>query len=109
MKKAASTVIGLLLVATLATGCATPLGRQYGLAGGAAGAIIGGAAGGLKGAIIGGAAGAATGGIIGDQQQLERERREHTRDRSYVRPCTPEREQLYDRHGRVAGFRRICR
>lgn len=59
-------LVGLLVLG----GCATPLGQQYGIVGGAGGAAIGGAAGGVEGAIIGGALGALGGGLIGDQQEM---------------------------------------
>lgn len=108
-------VIALASIVLL-SGCATPLGQQYGIIGGATGAAIGGAVGGIKGAIIGGAAGAATGGLIGDQQQLGHTRH-HSRGcvqcyeppQSYVRPCVPTREPVYDHYHNIVGWRTVCR
>lgn len=75
-------LVGLIGLLSL-SGCATPLGQQYGMGGGLAGAAIGGAAGGLPGAIMGGAAGAAAGGLLGDQQSGRGYGREHDYDRGY--------------------------
>jgi osmotically inducible lipoprotein OsmB len=74
-----TTLIIVLMLAALVSGCATPLGQLYGERGALGGAAIGGVAGGLKGAIIGGAAGALGGGLLGDHQQiqLERDRRHY--------------------------------
>ena len=64
-------IIALLAITTFLSGCATPLGQQYGAAGALGGALIGAATGGGRGAVIGGATGALLGGAIGDQQTYQ--------------------------------------
>ena len=102
-------ITALLGVAALLSGCATPLGQEYGTAGGVGGAIIGGATGGLRGAVIGGAAGAIVGGVVGDQQSLHNGNPGYYRE--YPRQCWDERVPYYDRFGYVVGYghRRVCR
>jgi len=123
MKKSKSILlIAVLAVSALLSGCATPLGQQYGTAGALGGAIIGGATGGTRGAIIGGAAGAIVGGAVGDQQTLDHERdRDRDRDRydGYRNPPEYRRypSECYrtvpvrDRYGYVVGYRQVfvCR
>jgi uncharacterized protein YcfJ len=96
-----------LAAATLLSGCATPLGQEYGTAGGIGGAIIGGATGGVRGAVVGGAAGAIVGGVVGDQQSYREG------DPGYRRPphCFDERVPVYDNWGNFRGYqwRRVCR
>lgn len=106
-----------LLSALLLTGCATPLGQQYGTIGAIGGAIIGGAAtGDIGGAAAGAAIGGLGGGLIGDQQTFENERR-YQRDYPryqrpqprYQRPCQQVRIPLYDQYDRFVGYRYDCR
>lgn len=116
----------LAIVASLAllTGCATPLGQQYGTVGAIGGAIIGGAVtGDVGGAAAGAAIGAVGGGLIGDQQTFENDRyyrgnpgyRNPPRyeDPRYYggrsRPCPTVREDVYDRWGNYLGSRLRCR
>ncbi|MDR3612922.1 MAG: glycine zipper domain-containing protein [Candidatus Obscuribacterales bacterium] len=98
-------VLVLLAAAALLSGCATPLGQQYGTVGAVGGAIVGGVLGGPRGAVVGGALGAAEGGIIGDQQTY--------RQGGYYappapRPCYWQRVHVY-RDGYYVGDRDICR
>ncbi|MBS1997135.1 MAG: hypothetical protein JSS86_12520 [Cyanobacteria bacterium SZAS LIN-2] len=114
MKKTKSLLLVALLAASaLLTGCATPLGQQYGTAGALGGAIIGGATGGARGAIIGGTAGAIVGGAVGDQQSIDRDR-DYRRGPPEYRPYPPRcyygRVPVYDRYGYVVGYTRgtVC-
>lgn len=111
-----------LVVAGLLSGCATPLGQQYGLIGGAAGAAAGAVLGGTRGAIVGGAAGAVGGGLLGDQIELDRQRSHqpapiyrpqyppnYPHQGGYVQPCRQVREPVFNRFGEVVGYRQVCR
>jgi hypothetical protein len=109
-------LIGLTILSLLfLSGCATPLGQQYGLVGGLGGAAIGGAAGGVPGAIIGGAAGGVLGGAIGDQQQMQNGRggqyrgyqRGYDRGGYYQPRCHV--VPVYDQYGYHVGNREVCR
>ena len=117
-------LIALVSLATLLTGCATPLGQQYGTVGAIGGAIIGGAAGGGRGALIGGATGALLGGAVGDQQtyqngqpRLQPQYPQYRQDNGYDAPpvqpqCWIQRNApLYDRYGNFYGYgdKRVCR
>ena len=101
-------IAAALGAATLLSGCATPLGQEYGTAAGVGGALIGGATGGLRGAVIGGAAGAIVGGAVGDQESIL------NGEPPYYRrgpECWDERVPYYDRWGNVVGWghHRVCR
>lgn len=109
----------ILSTMLLAGACATPLGQQYGVIGGAGGGVVGGAiSGDWRGAAAGVAAGALLGGLLGDHQTFESERNRH-RDqdgrhcpscgrRGYVQPCVPEREPIYNAYGEQVGWRAVC-
>lgn len=96
----------VLSAAALLSGCATPLGQQYGAVGAVGGAIAGGVLGGPRGAVAGGVLGAATGGLIGDQQTYQN-------GGAYApppppRPCYWQRVRVY-RDGYFVGYRDVCR
>jgi osmotically inducible lipoprotein OsmB len=106
-------------MAVLVSGCATPLGQQYGTAGAIGGGVIGGAAGGFKGAAIGAAAGALLGGAVGDsvpQGPGYREPAPYYGEPGYrqYRPapyyrCHPVDVAVYDHRGHFRGYERVCR
>lgn len=96
----------VLSAAMLLSGCATPLGQQYGAAGAVGGAVAGGVLGGPRGAVAGGVIGAVTGGLIGDQTTYQHGG--YAPPPPPVRQCYWHRVRVYDRWGNFAGYRDVC-
>jgi hypothetical protein len=108
-------------MAALVSGCATPLGQQYGTVGAIGGGVIGAASGGgLGGAAIGAAAGALAGGAIGDSIEMQRGAPGYRQPAPYYgepgyreyRPAPYYRCRevpVYDRWNRFRGYDRVCR
>ncbi|MCA9817633.1 MAG: hypothetical protein KC652_21145 [Cyanobacteria bacterium HKST-UBA01] len=114
-------VVAILIGLAGMSGCATPLGQQYGTIGAAGGALLGGALGGWEGAAAGAAAGGMAGGAYGDHEYREQERSFRNQPRfenhqggpsgnwnGYVRPCRRVYQPIYDRFGNVVGQRPVC-
>lgn len=110
----------VLLLVSLISGCATPLGQQYGLVGGIAGCAAGAALGGARGCVAGGALGGAAGGAYGDhesgrQNQGYRYRGDDDdygyRGGRYNGGYQPYCQDVavYDNWGNFRGYRRVCR